>query len=99
MRKTKIEIMKEMELDNEVFDFALPQKWVDEVTYYLNDILSEEETSKYGAVVSNFVWLYDKDYTLFGRPCSLSEEGNKILSTLRDTDMKSLFLNGRFYKG
>ena len=52
------------------FDFALPQYWVDKMT----------KIWAYDKITSNFVWLYDNYAPLSGRPFSITDEGNIILS-------------------
>ena len=64
--KTKQDLVLER-YGNQTVDYALPLQWV-------------QECNKRGFdVVPHFVWLYD---TTFGRPASLTPEGDVILSRM-----------------
>jgi hypothetical protein len=52
-----------------IFDYALPQDWIDKL---------EKITGRYAPFL--FVWLYDKKGGLFGRPFALNSEGWGLLS-------------------
>ena len=85
---TKEDRMKEMGLENETFDYALPQNWVNAVY----DVIGSDLKN---SITGSFVWLYDESAKMFGRPASLNFDGNIILSHL--IHHKNLYLNGRYY--
>ena len=64
--KTKQDMVNERYPDQTV-DYALPLQWVQECNERGFD------------VVPHFVWLYD---TTFGRPASVTPEGDRILKRL-----------------
>lgn len=86
---TKAELVKALGIDKESFDYALPQDWVDEVAKCLPGQMR-------GQIVPNFVWLYDEKAEIFGRPCSLSFEGNEILSHI--LMHPQLYLHAKHYE-
>ncbi len=82
---TKKEIIQKMELEKETFDYALPQTWVDEVSKKTGD-----------EIAPHFVWLYDKEGGLFGRPSSISLKGNRILFKIRL--YPNLYRNAKYFQ-
>jgi hypothetical protein len=86
---TKQAVIKRLELEGATFDWALPQNWVNEVAHYLPERLKNE-------IGGNFVWLYDEGARMFGRPCSISFDGNEILSYV--LTRPNLFMGARMFK-
>jgi len=85
---TKEDVTKSLGLDKETFDYALPQDWVDKVYKCLPQNLQD-------GIVPHFVWLYDKEAKIFGRPCSISPMGNLILNSI--INIPNLHMNARCY--
>jgi hypothetical protein len=56
-------------LRGHVFDYALPQGWLDEIA---------EVTGQYAP--GFFVWIYDKQGGLCGRPYPIVPEGHELLA-------------------
>lgn len=67
MRKTKKEIIEGLNL--RVFDYALPQTWLDEFV--------ERNNLSYDIVLSTTVWCYD--VSCFGYPVSACKEVQEII--------------------
>lgn len=66
---TKGEAVKALNLENKgEVDYALPQEWLDHVV---------KVTGIYAAHC--FVWLYDEQAKIFGRPYPLTVEGINLL--------------------
>ncbi len=85
--RSKEDIIKELGI-TDTFDYALPQEWVNIVRQYLPTELKDQ-------IVPSFVWLYDKEAKLFGRPCSISFTGNEILAHI--ALRPQLFCGARYY--
>lgn len=85
---TKQDVIKELRLEGVTFDWALPQNWVNEVAHHLPERLKNE-------IGGNFVWIYDEKARIFGRPYSISFDGNEILSHL--IIRPDLFLGARMF--
>ena len=66
-------------LTGKTFDYALPQPWLDRIA---------EVTGKY--LPSGFVWLYDAQAPLFGRPYPITDEGAKLLILYQETSKYDL---------
>ncbi len=67
-------------LGEQTFDTALPQQWLDGCV----DALAAhgDERPKhviYRGILANFVWAYDRQAPVFGRPCALTHAGNGLL--------------------
>src|SRR5581483_1099697 len=71
---TKADAVKIIGIENETFDYALPQPWVDEVVKVTGH--------PYPAIIGQLVWLYDAAYRYGGRPCALTLEANKLLGDI-----------------
>lgn len=69
---TKEELVKQHGIENESFDYALPQQWVDEVKQLTG--------FDYDSITYGFVWHYGG--LLFGRPYPLTPTAREILSAL-----------------
>lgn len=64
-------------LGDATYDTALPQPWLDAVA----DLpLIKDLGYTYGEILASFVWSYDQQAGIFGRPCALSVTGNEILA-------------------
>jgi len=81
---TKQEAMVELGIDESKIDYALPEKFVDEMRNYLESPLG------------HFVWSYEEN-SIFGFPRPLTTEGNEALvkynahhGTQYDTEKKVL---------
>ena len=75
---TKQEMVERMDIDDS-FDYALPQKWVDKTQGIVNGSSLPSVN-----VVQHFIWLYDLEGGISGRPFPLTMTGEKILNFLGD---------------
>ena len=65
--------IKERSITDYEVDYALPIQWIDNCTKKLKIDSS--------LIVSNFVWLYEKD-SIWGRPFPITKIGNDIYGLL-----------------
>ena len=65
-------------LEGKTFDYALPQTWLDHVAYCLKTV----DDNIYHKVLGNFVWLYDEEANISGRPYPITDEGKDIAISL-----------------
>lgn len=68
---TKEEAFKNRYKDfNGDIDYALPQKWVDQVIEYFGCC--------YARITGQFVWVYSEQY-LFGKPLPITEDADALI--------------------
>jgi hypothetical protein len=74
-RMTKLELAEKL-LADKTYDLALPQPWVDDVA----DLLKRRGSIwEYRDITYGFVWLYDKEAGMCGRPFPLTYQARRIL--------------------
>jgi hypothetical protein len=67
---TKLDLVKANHIENETYDYALPQTWV--------DMVHNDYNIPYRVIIDNFVWLYDEKAKVFGKPFPLTIAGRIV---------------------
>jgi hypothetical protein len=68
---TKGDVTKLLGIENETFDYALPQPWLDEAV--------KRTGHPYHSITGQFVWMYDGEHRFAGRPFALTGNANLLL--------------------
>lgn len=82
---TKFDLCKLAGLDGFVFDYSIPQKWLDGAVDYLDETGASVPagfSNHYCVFVAGVVWLYDEIGRVFGRPFPVSVEAENLLLLL-----------------
>lgn len=87
---TKGERVKMLGLDKYSFDYALPQRWIEQAANYLKlhypyKYADDKPLSAYETLRAGVIWLYDDHGGIFGRPYPLTAEAKSALSKLKIT--------------
>lgn len=84
-KQSKEQRVKELNI-TDTFDYALPQGWVNACDNFLFSVHAGasgvSNLIKGQSVVPHFVWLYDKQAKIFGRPFPLTTRGKRMLKFL-----------------
>ena len=76
---TKRELVVKRGLEEASFDYALPTHWVETIYRYLH-IMGYPYS--YDLIISSFVWVYDDQSPIFGRPVGLTPTAHYIETRL-----------------
>jgi hypothetical protein len=68
------EAIERLGIADQTFDWAIPMQWADRMI--------DEVGITYQDIYSHFVWMYDEQASIFGRPFPLTTKGNETLARI-----------------